>query len=334
MYPFKKFSLSLIMLLIGMASIGVQHGWCASGPPPLDLTKAEPASSSGVVRSPGVTVGIGGVVYEGFISSRAVSGFFITWRVPSGYSVFDAYVGMGDTGQTSEQATFRLLVDGDEVKRSVVSWKRKAEHWSIKVSGGQSVSIEVEKKLGTPVIAQPKFLAGAVVETPKPAPSTSTVSTASSGTPSGAPFAVDPNDMDKLATALRAAVDAKPALKTKVDNGNVALVSFTLVDIASQSVATNVAEDLYTAMIKRDFPLVERGQLDKILKELKIQDTGLIDPSTAQKIGQLSGCNIIVVGSISDRGTFVVINSRLLDTATGKALTAERVEMRKVPISR
>jgi len=62
-------------------------------------------------------------------------------------------------------------------------------------------------------------------------------------------------------------------------------VTFTLVDIPSPSVATNVAEHLSDALINIDFNLVDRGQLDKILKELKIQDTALIDPATAHKIG-------------------------------------------------
>jgi hypothetical protein len=60
----------------------------------------------------------------------------------------------------------------------------------------------------------------------------------------------------------------------------------------------------------------------------------LINPATAQKIGQMSGCDIIIVGSIQDQGQFVVINARMLETSSGKALAAERVEMRKIPISR
>ena len=87
-------------------------------------------------------------------------------------------------------------------------------------------------------------------------------------------------------------------------------------------------------MILADFQTVERGQLDKALKELKIQDSALIDPATAQKLGQITGCNVIMVGSISDRGQFIVINARLLETSTGQTLTAERVECRKVPIQR
>jgi len=149
-----------------------------------------------------------------------------------------------------------------------------------------------------------------------------------------ATFVVDPNDLDKLAAALRKRVDAKPELMAKLANANIAVMTFDLVDIPSASVAKNVAEDLSTSLINTDFQLVERGQLDKVLKELKIQDSALIDQATAQKIGQMTGCTFILVGSVSDRGQFLVINARFLETATGKAIAAERVECRKNEIKR
>ena len=262
--------------------------------------------------------------------SAYVPNYGIEFALDKKYDWFLAQVGIDDTAPTGETRRLVISLDGQEVFSEEYKAFDAPKPVKIPVTGKMRMSLDNNYNSDLLSLINPCVIVG---QPPQQVPATPTGVT---GPPlsTGAPFAVDPNDLDKLATALRAAVDAKPQLKSKVDNGNVALMSFTLVDITAQSVATNVAEDLYTAMIKRDFPLVERGQLDKILKELKIQDTGLIDPTTAQKIGQLSGCNIIVVGSISDRGTFVVINSRLLDTATGKALTAERVEMRKVPISR
>jgi TolB-like protein len=86
-------------------------------------------------------------------------------------------------------------------------------------------------------------------------------------------------------------------------------------------------------MINKGFQLVERGQLDKVIK-VKIQLSGAIDPKTAQEISKLTSADLILVGSISDRGNFVVINARLLETKTGKAIVANWVEMRKIPIKR
>jgi len=140
---------------------------------------------------------------------------------------------------------------------------------------------------------------------------------------------VDPRDIKSLAAALRKRVEGKPAVLELVTKGHVALATFNRIAIYSPATATDIAENLSGELINLDFPLVERGQLDALMKELKIQNTGMIDPKTAKKIGETLGCDLIIVGSISDQGQFVVINCRLLETATGKALAAEQVEGRK-----
>jgi len=60
----------------------------------------------------------------------------------------------------------------------------------------------------------------------------------------------------------------------------------------------------------------------------------LTDDLALKKLGQMTGCDIILVGSISDQGQFVVINARLMETATGNSIATEWVEMRKIPITR
>jgi len=171
---------------------------------------------------------------------------------------------------------------------------------------------------------------GSVVTPPSPETSSKEAPSPSES----APFVVDPNDLDKLASQLAENCANHPIAKEIMKKGNIAIATFDLIDISSPSVAKNAIEDLSTSMINKGFQLVERGQLDKVIKELKIQSSGAIDPKTAQEIGKLTGADLILVGSISDRGNFVVINARLLETKTGKAIVASRVEMRKIPIKR
>lgn len=149
-----------------------------------------------------------------------------------------------------------------------------------------------------------------------------------------APFAVDPRDVDRLASQLARECQRNEQAKRRMQEGAVAIATFDLVDIPSPSVARNVAEDLYTSMTQAGFQLIERGQLDKVMKELRLQTTDAIDSAQAQRLGNLTGASLILVGSISDRGSFVVINVRLLETSTGTAVAATRVEMRKVKIER
>lgn len=145
---------------------------------------------------------------------------------------------------------------------------------------------------------------------------------------------VEPGTLDRLAADLRRAVDADPAVRARMAGSRVGMSTFELIGGGSRSVAKNAAEDLHTAMIRSGFALVERGQLDAVLRELKIQDTALVDPATAQKIGRLAGCDVLLLGSISDRRDRLVINARLIETATGRSLAADRLEITRPEIDR
>lgn len=46
--------------------------------------------------------------------------------------------------------------------------------------------------------------------------------------------------------------------------------------------------------------LISRADLDKINDEMKLQDSGLIDPSTVVEFGKISGAQIIITGSIDN----------------------------------
>jgi TolB-like protein len=192
------------------------------------------------------------------------------------------------------------------------------------------IGLRGEGETGYVTFFQLMELPGSVVTPPSPETSSKEAPSPSES----APFVVDPNDLDKLASQLAENCANHPIAKEIMKKGNIAIATFDLIDISSPSVAKNAIEDLSTSMINKGFQLVERGQLDKVIKELKIQSSGAIDPKTAQEIGKLTGADLILVGSISDRGNFVVINARLLETKTGKAIVASRVEMRKIPIKR
>ncbi|MCX8052811.1 MAG: CsgG/HfaB family protein [Armatimonadetes bacterium] len=136
---------------------------------------------------------------------------------------------------------------------------------------------------------------------------------------------VTPEVLDDLAVRLRRQIDVRPDLQQRLSQEQIGLMQFRMINVDSPTLVTNIAEDLSTSLIQLGFNLVERAQLDKACEELRLQDTALIDPADASQIGRLTGCGIIVVGSISDRGGWIVINARLVETATGKALAADRI---------
>jgi TolB-like protein len=144
----------------------------------------------------------------------------------------------------------------------------------------------------------------------------------------GPRIVVDSSVLDQLAKKLKADVVGNAEFAPlPVET---AVAKFKLIGTHNRAVADDVQEDLSTALTKTQaFDLAERGQLDKVLAELKIQNSGLIDSSTARKLGNLIGVKVILIGSISDRKDRIVINARLINTETGRVHVAETVTMEK-----
>ena len=65
--------------------------------------------------------------------------------------------------------------------------------------------------------------------------------------------------------------------------------------------AAKVESNLAKATLngKRYFVVVNRRQIDKVLTELELQSTDLIDPATAAKIGKIAGVDALVTGEIT-----------------------------------
>jgi len=75
----------------------------------------------------------------------------------------------------------------------------------------------------------------------------------------------------------------------------------------------------------KEFSIVERARLKDALNEMQLGMTGVIDETTASKIGHAVGANAIIVGSYLKVGNKVRINARLIDVQTGKILLGEQV---------
>lgn len=78
----------------------------------------------------------------------------------------------------------------------------------------------------------------------------------------------------------------------------------------------------------REFQVVERAQMDKIMSELSFQISGAVDVETARRIGQVFGVDILVFGSVAKFGYLIETDMRLVDTESGQALAAENANSR------
>ncbi len=66
--------------------------------------------------------------------------------------------------------------------------------------------------------------------------------------------------------------------------------------------------------------LVERDRLEEILAELKLAQSGKIDPATAAQVGKLLGARYMVLGGYFDLMDTLRADARVVEVETGKVL--------------
>lgn len=85
------------------------------------------------------------------------------------------------------------------------------------------------------------------------------------------------------------------------------------------------AESLTMGLVKvKQLQMIERSQIDKLLKEQQFSQSAFGDPQTAPTLGRMLGANVVVVGSYQKVGEQLQANVRFVDVETGR-IDAERV---------
>lgn len=88
-----------------------------------------------------------------------------------------------------------------------------------------------------------------------------------------------------------------------------------------------VADMLRTDLVRSgQVTVVERSQLDALLGELTLQQSGAVDPASAVQIGRLAGAETVVLGSVHASGGVLRLDARLVSVETGVAAEAASVE--------
>ena len=63
--------------------------------------------------------------------------------------------------------------------------------------------------------------------------------------------------------------------------------------------------------------------------ELKLGNSGALDPETAKQVGKLAGVDALVTGTITDLQSYVAINCRMIDVQTGAVFAAAQTRIVK-----
>ena len=110
-------------------------------------------------------------------------------------------------------------------------------------------------------------------------------------------------------------------------SGVIAVVEFTDLDGKESRMGKLLTERLITRLVdSKEVEVIERSQLNKVLEELKLSLSGVVDSASAQKIGQVLGVEAIVSGTIVDLKDKWEVNARMINTETGAILSAATVQ--------
>lgn len=91
-----------------------------------------------------------------------------------------------------------------------------------------------------------------------------------------------------------------------------------------------LAEELITRLYQtRKFKVIERQLLNKVVIEQKLSLTGIIDQTSAQKLGRLLGVDAIASGTVTDLGKILRVNARLIDTGTAEIFAVASTDIAK-----
>ncbi|MDO8735298.1 MAG: CsgG/HfaB family protein [Elusimicrobiota bacterium] len=72
------------------------------------------------------------------------------------------------------------------------------------------------------------------------------------------------------------------------------------------------------------FIVVERARVDKILRELKLQHSGITDQSNTKKIGKILNTDLLVMGSVSMIGKkMIAVDCQMVNVETGQVILAD-----------
>jgi TolB-like protein len=112
---------------------------------------------------------------------------------------------------------------------------------------------------------------------------------------------------------------------------SIAVVDFTDLQGNVTELGRFLSEEFSVALSEsgKKFEVVDRSQLNSILKEQQFTLSGLVDPKTVQKIGAIAGVQCLVTGTLTPFGDSIRLSVKVLDTATARVIGGSRGDIAK-----
>jgi hypothetical protein len=111
------------------------------------------------------------------------------------------------------------------------------------------------------------------------------------------------------------------AAKAEALAATIAILPFSAKDTSVKDQGSKIA-DLLRGSLEADgrFSMTKRENLQKILKELQFNDSGLIPRETQNRIGQLTGAEILIAGSVFKMEEKNYVVAKIIVVKTGKVI--------------
>lgn len=118
--------------------------------------------------------------------------------------------------------------------------------------------------------------------------------------------------------------DNRPLPPTK--KISIAVIHFKTLNKEAQKIALGdlVSETFTSALVNsQGFKIIEREQLDKVVKEMEMNQTGFIETTDAVEIGKMLHADAIITGSVALLSNQIQLNARIIEIESAYVISAE-----------
>ena len=110
----------------------------------------------------------------------------------------------------------------------------------------------------------------------------------------------------------------------------IGILEFTAIDV-SQGEANAVSELVTTEIVRTArFDVVDRKNIESLLREMQFQLSGCTDSTCAVEIGQILGLEFMIYGSVLKLGRLYSINMQMINVATAQIVHTGREQFRSI----
>lgn len=137
-------------------------------------------------------------------------------------------------------------------------------------------------------------------------------------------------DKDNLDSRLENLTNQIVESLSQEDKSKIAVVDFADLNGNITEFGMYISEELITRLfLTNKFNIVERNLLNKVISEQKLSLKGPFDQNSVQQLGKILGVDAIVTGTITDLGSALKINARMISTKTGSIFAVAATKINK-----